>query len=431
MTNIERGNNRGSPMISNIHFGNKNKSYIGLVDSGSDVSLIDWSVFENIPSKNIYKIWKSRPTQLNSASGHGIKSLGKATISMQIKGEHYKVNFILTKGFKFDVLLGSDFIYEHNATIDSQKNVMINNKKVIILRCKSELPLCNLLEASRSQIIEPYTVTHIEVKSRDRSYGKGHGTYMITPLSNTSLFEDQPGLVSPCVTVNKQVTGRYLLPIVNNTGKIFNVKNRTVIAFIEHLHRTDLVEPYTHNSTHTSTVNAKNRQHFHTNTISNHNVAKINDKDKLGCSDKEYNIGNEIDIVKYNFLVYTLNKHRKLFVDDIRNLKQTNILQATFNTGHSQPIKQRPYKNPLALQSNIDKQINDMLDAGIVSPSSSPWSSPMVIVPKRDGTHRICIDYRKLNKALVKDSYPLPRIEDIFATLGKSKFFSTLDLKSG
>ena len=129
-------------------------------------------------------------------------------------------------------------------------------------------------------------------------------------------MKDQPGLVSPCVTVNKQVTGRYLLPIVNNTGKIFNVKNRTVIAFIEHLHRTDLVEPYTHNSTHTSTVNAKNRQHFHTNTISNHNGAKINNKDKL-----------------------TLNKHRKLFVDDIRNLKQTNILQATFNTGHSQPIK--------------------------------------------------------------------------------------------
>ena len=82
---------------------------------------------------------------------------------------------------------------------------MIIKNKVIILRCKSELPSCNLLEASRSQIIEPYTVTHIEVKSRDKSYGKGHGTYMITPLSNTLLFDDQPGLVSPSVTVNKQV----------------------------------------------------------------------------------------------------------------------------------------------------------------------------------------------------------------------------------
>ena len=84
---------------------------------------------------NIYiKIWKIRPTQLNSASGHEIKSLGKATIIMQIKGDHYKVNFILTKGFKFDVLLGSDFIYEHNASIDfQQKNVMIIKNKVIIL----------------------------------------------------------------------------------------------------------------------------------------------------------------------------------------------------------------------------------------------------------------------------------------------------------
>ena len=151
---------------------------------------------------------------------------------------------------------------------------------------------------------------------------------MITPLSNTLLFEDQPGLVAPSVTVNKQVTGRCLLTIVNNTGKTFNVKNNTVIVFIEHLHRTDLVEPCTYNSTHTSIVNAKNRQHFHTNNISNHNVSNINKQDKLDCSDKE----NELDIVNYSSLINMLNKHRKLFIDDIRNLKQTNILQATFNT---------------------------------------------------------------------------------------------------
>ena len=168
---------------------------------------------------------------------------------MQIKGAHYKVNFILTERFKFDVLLGSDFIYEHNAIIDFQKNVVIINNKVIILQCKSVLPRCNLLEASRSHIIEPFTVTHTEVKSRDKSYDKGHVTYMITPLSNTSLFEDQPGLESLSITVNKQVTGRYLLPIVNNTGKTFNVKNKTVIAFMEHLHRTDLLN-HVHITTH-------------------------------------------------------------------------------------------------------------------------------------------------------------------------------------
>ena len=97
----------------------------------------------------------------------------------------------------------------------------------------------------------------------------------------------------------------------------------------------------------TSTVNTKNRQHFHTKHIANQNVANINKQDKLDCSDKQYNIGNELDIVKYSSLVYMLNKHRKLFVDDIRNLKQTDILQATFNTGHIQQIKQRPYKTHL------------------------------------------------------------------------------------
>ena len=145
----------------------------------------------------------------------------------------------------------------------------------------------------------------------------------------------------------------------------------------------------------------------------------------------KYNIGREKNSKERQILIKMLKEHSSLFVDDVRKLTQTNILQATFNVGNSQPIKQRPYKNPLALQAELDKQINDMLEAGIVSPSSSPRSSPIVIVPKRDESQRICIDYRKLNKTLIKDSFPLPRIEDIFATLGKAKFFTTLDLKSG
>ena len=109
-----------------------------------------------------------------------------------------------------------------------------------------------------------------------------------------------------------------------------------------------------------------------------------------------------------------LKEHSSLFVDDVRKLTPTNILQAAFNVGNSQPIKQRPYKNQLALQAELDKQINNMLETGIVSPSSSPWSSTIVIVPKHDGSQRICKDYRKLNKTLIEDSFLLPRIEDIF-----------------
>ena len=75
--------------------------------------------------------------------------------------------------------------------------------------------------------------------------------------------------------------------------------------------------------------------------------------------------------------------------------------------------------------------VEDMEKHGVVKPSTSPWASPVVLVPKKDGSYRFCIDYRRLNSVTRKDVYPLPRIDDILDTLGGMKFFSSLDLASG
>ena len=72
-----------------------------------------------------------------------------------------------------------------------------------------------------------------------------------------------------------------------------------------------------------------------------------------------------------------------------------------------------------------------MLAKGIIEPLSSPWSSPVILVKKKDGTIRFCVDYRKVNGVTVKDSYPLPRIEDCLDALSGSQWFCTLELASG
>ena len=107
------------------------------------------------------------------------------------------------------------------------------------------------------------------------------------------------------------------------------------------------------------------------------------------------------------------------------------MVQHTIDTRGAGPIKQQPRRPPLAFADEEDKIIQKQLKAGVIQESTSPWSSPLVYVRKKDGTTRPCVDYRRLNDVTVKDAYPLPRIDSCLDCLGSARWFSTLDLQSG
>ena len=86
---------------------------------------------------------------------------------------------------------------------------------------------------------------------------------------------------------------------------------------------------------------------------------------------------------------------------------------------------------PFAVREEVARQLDHMQAAGVITPSTSPWSSPVVMVRKKDGTHRFCVDYCQLNAVTKADTHPLPRIDDLLDQLGKCRFFSTLDLAAG
>ena len=86
---------------------------------------------------------------------------------------------------------------------------------------------------------------------------------------------------------------------------------------------------------------------------------------------------------------------------------------------------------PYHHRAEVEKQVTDMLSQGVIQPSSSPWSSPIVLVKKKDGSYRFCIDYRKLNSITKIDAHPLPRVDDLLEALNGNTIFSTLDLHSG
>ena len=94
-------------------------------------------------------------------------------------------------------------------------------------------------------------------------------------------------------------------------------------------------------------------------------------------------------------------------------------------------VASKSFRIPFKLQTVIDAEIQRLLKQNIIRPSSSPYASPAFIVPKKDGTGRLVIDYRKLNRITVKEAFPIPQIEDQFLMLGNSSFFSQIDLNSG
>ena len=112
------------------------------------------------------------------------------------------------------------------------------------------------------------------------------------------------------------------------------------------------------------------------------------------------------------------------------DLGSTPLLEHAIET-HGPPLRQ-PYRrqNPAVRREEM-AQVQQMLSSNVIRSSNSPWASPVVMVRKKDGSLRFCVDFRQLNAATVKDAHPLPRIDDLLDALHGAKWFSTLDLKSG
>lgn len=124
-------------------------------------------------------------------------------------------------------------------------------------------------------------------------------------------------------------------------------------------------------------------------------------------------------------------EYRDIFALSPEELGRTGLVRHRIDTGDHQPIRQRPYRVSETQRGIIEEHVTDMLNRGIIQPSVSPWSSPIILVKKKDGTDRFVVDFRRLNSVTRKDSYPLPRIDDALDALNGTKFFSCMDLMSG
>ena len=130
--------------------------------------------------------------------------------------------------------------------------------------------------------------------------------------------------------------------------------------------------------------------------------------------------------------LYTfLHNWKHMFAYEAADLGETDIYLHTIPTNETHKVYHRPRKYSRRQLRFIREEVQKLLKAGVIQKSKSPWGFPPVIVDKKNGSQRLCIDYRKLNDVTIRDSYPLPNIAETLDSFHGAKYFSTLDLTSG
>lgn len=322
---------------------------------------------------------------------------GTSLLKFSFGNKNLSFKFYVVKSLPRSLILGSDFLSAFNLKWDFQKRTVSIGNTVVLLRDKRNEKV-GLVRTTHSLLIPPKASMVLQCTLPKRCKGE----YIVSPLNNSTLFYDQPGFLSAPSLVSTSNVSSVGILVKNETGRFFKVRQGQVVATCEI---------------------------FDSQQQSVNEVSTTECKETL-VKDLEFDLSSVPDPYLPAFKKL-LSDNRDLFAQKDIELGRTNIVKMNIETGDHPPIKQRPYRIPFAQRSAVDKSIDEMLEADIIRPSCSPWSSPLVIVTKKDGTARMCVDYRRMNQVTKKDSYPLPDISEMLSSFKNAKYFTTIDLKSG
>ena len=334
------------------------------------------------------------------ANGSPLVVRGTCSLPVHI-GKHSVVHeFLVVENLSAGPLLGSDFLQSHGVNLNFSSNFFSWSGSAVAFE-SSHLP-CRLV-----------LTDIIQIPSQSSCLCKGQvQTYDGVPLDvGVRLFQPGERLtgmgIIAALTLVDGGTGTVPVHLVNFNHEQTLYQGMT-LGTLEIVDSLQLPDP--------------SRNSAFVNTIQNGMQLSEEEQRKfLDNFDLDNDLLSEDEQSKLKSLPL---EYRSAFACAAEELGSTQVTCHTIPTGEHKPVKMPPYRTPHHLKPVLKEQIESMLDNNIISPSSSPWSSPVVLVRKKDGSCRFCVDFRKLNAITERDSFPLPRIDDTFDCLGGAKFFS-------
>ncbi|GFW21873.1 retrovirus-related Pol polyprotein from transposon 412 [Trichonephila clavipes] len=359
-----------------------------IIDTGANVSIIRNDLAQKLKEK---LIWTPARMVLQTVTGEKIDIHGKLKVKIQFGDTTYQ-HAVYVADIADPFILGLDFLKEHGFTLDFNKNELRSiHEEVTIFKIEHRTESIRQVTANENITINPRTEIIVPgYIGNDESLNSG----LIATAENKAN-----GLLIASTLVD---LSRKTIPvrICNVTEKPRVFQKGEVLA---------TCSPVTCVCKSSSLLLSNSPQQLTPDLLEN---AELSPEQKSSAE-------------------RLFQEFEDVFSRKSSDIGHTTMTQHRIDTADHPPIEQHPRCLPFAKQEEVGTLLREMQENDIIEPSSSPWASPIVLVRKKDGSTRFCVDYRKLNDVTKKDSYPLPRIDDTLDTLSGHKWFSTLDLKSG
>lgn len=357
-----------------------------LIDSQADISVIKESSIHKLTSVN-----ENEQIYIKGITDQLITSLGTTYVKIKF-GEEWIVHKVHVVPDSFEIpvngILGKDFLKLFNCSIDyASMTLTINTSDGFVVINIFEGPDKNsLVIPPRAEVIRHFKVSSKSSKTEDQ---------VINPT------EIAPGVLIARSIFNPNTP---FLRVINTTNKPVTV-NRN-------LPRTE------------------NLSFYDIYAIDEVNVNKIERSQKIAEA-----VSAEVPNYIKKDLIDLCQKYEDVFALKTDKMTINNFYTQKLRIRDEEPVYVKNYRLPQSHKEEINKQVNKLLQDSLIEPSCSNYNSPLILVPKPmlggEKRWRMCVDYRLVNKKLIADKYPLPRIDEILDGLGRAKFFSVLDLFSG
>ena len=457
-----------SPIFIRVQVNNKKQHAI--IDTGSAVTIINKKLLKTIHHKTF--VYKQKLHK--SANSTSIDIIGEIQLEIKIQGYKTLVLADVATNLITDLVLGNDWIAQNNVIINSpQRHIFLldNYYRILAGAPFTQPPDLQLPVLLTDEItLPPYSEKLINMKTSSS----------IKNLRD-ALFEPAPNLYSKQILLTnaiiKVINNRSQIMIINANDRQRTLSKNTKLGYISYQVESNnyLILPMLSEEENYQSTHHKSFMHKRNNT-QNSGFCNMLPGEKsrvrfmdLTCADecreeeqhqcyvckKQFLSGNDLqqhlrqncyplemreqiekltqhiqDLKQRQQLQHILWKYGKLF-----DLRQPSIIKATvrhaIETGTHPPVYTPPYRVSYRDEPIQREEINKLLEQGIIEESTSPWSSPIVLVRKKDGSVRFCVDFRKLNNITTKDAFSIPRIDDIFDHLSQAEYYTTIDFKSG